>query len=563
MAGDVVTVDDGATLAAALADAYAWVAAVVVGSLPEPTGPDLVERFAPRFLDQVPAGALVTVLARIRSEAIANESTASEPVDSGATANFTIGDRYDVSLTIGAASPHQIVGLLFSPCAAAREALAATSLAAATWVTDVLTGAAPLPTIADVEPRLNAPMLKHAQVLVDAFGSACARTVSGAAVRLEAEGPKTSFVVGEGQAATVGWVSVDASPPHAIGGVQFIPMPEGAGPITPPAKARRHRQSASSATVDSALDEIVTQLADETKAPGPVLVVSRGDELVHVDGRGEAWLGAPNPPDEHTPFRVGSVTKIVTALAVLRQVRSGRMDLDAAITDYVSGVEIRPVEGATSPTLRHLLTQTSGLQRDIAGVRRATVDFRTLVAGGLDAVAAPGTVEAYSNVGFGLLGLALEDVTGHSYAELVADELPGATADADPPASPPAATGYEVGAGIARPAGLQQVPELGAGGVVATPEQLLVLGRRMYEDPDLGRRQDLPTRHALAAVRLRIAGREALFHNGGLSGWKSSLYVLPAEQLVVAVTVNVLASSVDDFTRRVVQVVVNDLGPLN
>jgi CubicO group peptidase (beta-lactamase class C family) len=549
MAGDDVL--DG--VEAALLDACAWVTGALLGTAPLPTEADVVARLHPTFVEAVPPDQVLAVMTRMR--ATASGAPVTPPATRGTGATFTIESAAgtDVSLSIEAAAPHRITGLLLKPAANVSAEATEHAAAASRWLLEALTARAPEPTVADVT-RLVAPstldLLAADAILGDIVSSRA--TLAGAAVLHEgAAGLLGSFLLGPADDDRVaGLVHVEAQPPHRIVGLRWTKEGGDVGPVAPVASAHRSGSSRLPEDVRPALEELVTELATATGAPGVVLAVARDGEIVHVDGRGVAFLGAAAAPDEHTPWRIGSISKIVTALAVLRRVRAGTMDLDQPVTAYLHDVDIRPLPGATAPTLRHLLTQTSGLQRDLPGVRTADGDLRSLLTAGLDAVAVPGTVEQYSNVGFGLLGLALEAVTGRPYAELAAEEVPGATAPQGAPPSPPAATGYVVDAGLARPADHQQIPELAAGAVVATPAQLLALGLRMCDDPDLGTEQDLPGRHGLAVVLGAFDDHRFLFHNGGLNGWHASLFAFPAERLVVASVVNVADGPADELTAK-------------
>ncbi|HZG04118.1 MAG TPA: serine hydrolase domain-containing protein [Streptomyces sp.] len=153
--------------------------------------------------------------------------------------------------------------------------------------------------------------------------------------------------------------------------------------------------------------------------------------LVRVGGDG-SWHGAAGVRDirtgaevlEHGRFRAGSVTKVVTAAIVLQLAAEGRVDLDASVETYLPGL-LTPA--FTEPvTVRQLLDFTSGLQA--GGSLGDTVEegyphrFETLrpeevvasaVAKG--PASAPGTRQEYGNIGYTVLGMLIEEVTGDTY----------------------------------------------------------------------------------------------------------------------------------------------------
>jgi CubicO group peptidase (beta-lactamase class C family) len=155
--------------------------------------------------------------------------------------------------------------------------------------------------------------------------------------------------------------------------------------------------------------------------------------LVRVGGRDGTWRGSAGvhdlasgrAADPDARFRAGSTTKVVTAAAVLRLAAQGRVDLDGPVQRYLPGLLTSAFEPVT---VRQLLNHTSGIQAgdgwgDSFEAKYAhrfdTLTPRQVVAA---AVAKgpefpPGTRQEYLNINYTILGLLIEKVTGHSYAE--------------------------------------------------------------------------------------------------------------------------------------------------
>ncbi|WP_053737138.1 serine hydrolase [Nocardia sp. NRRL S-836] len=115
-------------------------------------------------------------------------------------------------------------------------------------------------------------------------------------------------------------------------------------------------------------------------------------------------------------FRIGSQTKTFTASVVLQLVDEGRVELDAPINRYLPGVVNGNYDGAVI-TVRQLLQHTSGLVRDVRDAQPnpdGTYPLAELVRSAMDEPAqnAPGAAQNYSNVGFLVLGLLIERLTG-------------------------------------------------------------------------------------------------------------------------------------------------------
>jgi CubicO group peptidase (beta-lactamase class C family) len=150
-------------------------------------------------------------------------------------------------------------------------------------------------------------------------------------------------------------------------------------------------------------------------------------------GRGFADIASGVPISKNTVFRVGSITKVFTAIAVMQLCEEGLVDLDAPAGNYLRSYElVSAPAGFPPPTLRHLLTHTSGIPEvrhivDLFHPQAGPFEGRAVLSvkfgeplpavaeyyrGGLRVVAQPGTVFAYSNHGFATLGQIIEDVSG-------------------------------------------------------------------------------------------------------------------------------------------------------
>jgi CubicO group peptidase (beta-lactamase class C family) len=173
-------------------------------------------------------------------------------------------------------------------------------------------------------------------------------------------------------------------------------------------------------------------LADE-KLPGASLAVARDDEVVYADGFGSRDLAENRPATADTLYGIGSVTKSFAGLAVMQLQEAGELDVNDPATDYLE------IDLPEEIELHHLLTHSSGLPS--LGVSEALIarqagvaelgvplgsreDFHAHVEGGLDEVAAdPGERFMYCNTGYTLLGEAIEEITGRSFAAYVESEI--------------------------------------------------------------------------------------------------------------------------------------------
>jgi CubicO group peptidase (beta-lactamase class C family) len=177
---------------------------------------------------------------------------------------------------------------------------------------------------------------------------------------------------------------------------------------------------------DLGVRAMVEEILNRHPAVGLAVGVVRDGSLVFFYGHGVADIASDMPVTEDTVFRIGSLTKTFTAIAVMQLWEQGLLDLDAPANDYLRAYKLVPAKATHRPaTVRHLLTYTAGLPQ-VVYLSRAfkptvgeMVEFGQRVPtlaefyrGKLHLVAEPGAMHIYSNHGFATLGQIVEDVSG-------------------------------------------------------------------------------------------------------------------------------------------------------
>jgi CubicO group peptidase (beta-lactamase class C family) len=161
------------------------------------------------------------------------------------------------------------------------------------------------------------------------------------------------------------------------------------------------------------VDEIAARAQSAGRVPSLALAVVRDRALLHFAGVGE------HPrPDPKTQYRLGSITKTLTATVVLQLRDEGFFSLDDLLYRHLPGTPVGSI------TLRQLLGHVSGLQREPDGPwweRAAGGDADALLAElAFDKLSGPPFRRFhYSNLAYGLLGAVLERVTGETWSALV------------------------------------------------------------------------------------------------------------------------------------------------
>ncbi|MBB6254263.1 serine hydrolase domain-containing protein [Nitrospirillum iridis] len=247
-----------------------------------------------------------------------------------------------------------------------------------------------------------------------------------------------------------------------------------------------HAAPAGAAT---ALGRDIHQVLARAGIPGAAVGYARDGQVRFVLAHGHADLATRRPVTADTVFPIASITKTVTAAAILRLAGQGAVRLDDPVAPYLDFPLVNPHQSDTAITFRHLLTHTSGISDEkyyaVGGFLRRGGDtpmaLRDMLVGylvpggayydadGCYAAAAPGGVWDYCNVGFGLLGYLAGRIGGfdarmavrqflmaplgmrHSYWTLA--EAPAALA----------ATPYDWVEGGPRPVATMGFPDWGAG----------------------------------------------------------------------------------------------------
>jgi CubicO group peptidase (beta-lactamase class C family) len=320
----------------------------------------------------------------------------------------------------------------------------------------------------------------------------------------------------------------------------------------------------------------VDQILNRRPAVGFALAVVRDGSLESFYGHGNAEIASDTPITEDTVFRIGSITKTFTAVAVLQLWEQGLIDLDAPANDYLRAYRLVPAKASWRPaTVRHLLTHTAGVPEWIHPSRMVNsgwfgetfpLDERlpTLAEyyrGGLRLAAEPGTIWAYTDHGFATLGQIVEDVSGlpldrylreHVFRPLGMDGSDllrservrarlatgytlgskGAEAVTDRQGVTPAAGSiYSTPADMARYVAALVGGGSGEHGSILKPETLSMMFEAHYQPdpriPGMG----------LAFWRVDLGGHPVVEHQGVVAGFNSQIFLAPDDGVgVVAFT---------------------------
>jgi CubicO group peptidase (beta-lactamase class C family) len=178
------------------------------------------------------------------------------------------------------------------------------------------------------------------------------------------------------------------------------------------------------------LGAFIREKTETNKVPGLSVAVAKDDRVVWERGFGFASIATSTPATPSTNYLWFSMTKIVTATAVMRLAEDGNLDLDAPADEYFRGFKV--VSQPVPVTVRHLLSHSSGLANPLpirwvrpAGTpapdQRAFVN--RLLAKHRKLRFTPGEHASYSNLGYLVLGEVISQVSNARYEEYVGEEI--------------------------------------------------------------------------------------------------------------------------------------------
>ncbi|WP_433555408.1 serine hydrolase domain-containing protein [Pseudonocardia xinjiangensis] len=325
--------------------------------------------------------------------------------------------------------------------------------------------------------------------------------------------------------------------------------------------------------VDAWLDGLVPAALDRSGIAGAAVTVVHNGQVLSARGFGYADSGSEGTPSrpvdpDRTLFRVGSVSKVFVATAVMQLVEQGKIDLDADVGRYLDFPLPRTFDRAV--TMRHLLSHTAGFEErleNIITLGETTVNLRDTVAvEPPDQVFEPGTVPAYSNYGYALAGYVVERVSGTPFDDHVERTVlgrAGMTSSSFAQPLPPElrsrlSHGYATDSGPAAP--FETVGPAPAGALTASatdmgrfilahlgeagPEQTLLrpgtaalMRQPALDSTSLGTLADGP-RMALGLFDESRNGHRIVGHGGDTQYFHSHLQIYPDDRTGVFVTLN-------------------------
>jgi D-alanyl-D-alanine carboxypeptidase len=318
------------------------------------------------------------------------------------------------------------------------------------------------------------------------------------------------------------------------------------------------------------LDAWIARAVAEREQPGLSIGIVYDQDLIWAKGYGYADVARRVATSPATSYRIGSISKLFTATAVMQLRDAGRLRLDDPIVEKLPWFTIQKTyQGGPPITIRHLLTHTSGLPRDLLGVNFTAAAFPTrdampAIVQHQQTTAPPATMWAYSNLAVSLAGEIVAHVSGEAFAAYIERYVlqplgMNATRMAPTRDMPGLATGYSRRV-PGRPREVEPFVNLGAeapaGEMSSTVEDLAKFislqfrsgpaqGAQVLQASTLREMHRVQWLHpdwrggsGLGFQVRRVGDKVRVGHGGGFSGYATSIEFAPEQKLGVIVLTN-------------------------
>lgn len=347
-------------------------------------------------------------------------------------------------------------------------------------------------------------------------------------------------------------VEVEPSAPHRI--LELHPEPI----ARPPEFAIPHLNEKE---LIARTQQRVQELVSADKFAGAVLIARNG-QPIFAQACGLADRERHIPNTLRTRFRIGSMNKMFTAVAIFQLVKAGRLELDEPIGRYLTDYPNK--ELASKVTIRQLLSHTGGTgdffgpEFDKHRLELRTHEDYVQLFGARPVRFEPGSRWEYSNYGFLILGAVIDRVSGQNYFEYVRDHVyapAGMTSTGSEPEDQPVSdrsVGYTKEGGNTWHPNANFLPYRGmsAGGGYTTVGDLLRFANALQEHKllDAHDTEMLTTGHvatpggghyAYGFADAIVNGSRCFGHGGGSPGMNGDLEICPEAGYVVAVLANI------------------------
>jgi CubicO group peptidase (beta-lactamase class C family)/uncharacterized protein YneR len=304
--------------------------------------------------------------------------------------------------------------------------------------------------------------------------------------------------------------------------------------------------------------------------PGCAALVAKNGQIIYKKAFGMANLELNVPMQPDMVFRIGSITKQFTAVAILQLMEQGKLSLQDEITKFIPDYPTQ----AYKITIEHLLTHTSGIKSytsmpEFQKIMRTDMKPEEVVNffKNQPMEFAPGTKFNYNNSGYFLLGYIIEKITGRTYPEYLEENffrplgMTNTLYGSDSKIVKNRAWGYQPdGDGVKNADMMSMTLPFSAGSIQSTVEDLFKWNQAVHAYK-LVKKETIEkafteyklsdgqgTKYGYGWFLNQIQGSPTIEHAGGISGYLTNAVYLPGQDVFVAVFSNNTGKSPNQAT---------------
>ncbi len=299
------------------------------------------------------------------------------------------------------------------------------------------------------------------------------------------------------------------------------------------------------------LSAYLDSLAARHKAVGSYAIAT-GNEPDFVKVTGFADAEKQQKANMNTQYRIGSVSKIFTAVLVMKAVEEKKLSLDTKLSDFYPAIENSP-----RITVAQLMQHRTGIhnltdEKEYWDYHQKPMTEKDMVAiiQKYKSDFAPGEKHAYSNSNYILLGYILEKVYKKSYAELLQDKiskplklsLTKVGGKIDPAKNQAHAYYYKNGVYERNPETDMTIP-IGAGNIISTPTELLKFiialeNGKIISQKSLAAMKDFKDNYGFGLAKVPFIDRYGYGHSGRIEEFRSVLFYFPESKAGISFITN-------------------------
>lgn len=333
---------------------------------------------------------------------------------------------------------------------------------------------------------------------------------------------------------------------------------------------------------DKEIDKVSTlvQSTFSSESPGGVVLVAHKDQILYQAAIGVSEINGAQLTEESI-FRIASVTKQFTAVAILQLAEQGKLNLDDDITTYIPEFDTR----GDHISIKMLLNHTSGIRGytsmpDFNPELEATdvtpdeiMDFFN----NQELLYKPGTLHSYSNSGYALLGIIIERVSNQSYAQYMDEHIfskagmSRAFAGGDHNDTTGFASGHHNARNGYKPTDYISLTwPFSAGCIETTAADLHAWTRALFAGKLISP-ESLQQAHTITTLPsgreikygygwdiLQIQGHPSVEHGGGIAGFSSYALYIPSKEMFVAILCNTQPGGLQELATKLAAIAIGE-----